>query len=210
MSRTYLITDRAEVDRRRRHLSGTIVEVWPDLYAGDVAWLGDPATRRVTAGQARAAPPGGRCWLSEDGKAGLDALGAPLPFVLAVPDAAVPIYYGTALTGQESLPAPSTLRARVLSAHGVGAVWATHDARGHRREPGPLAPTDSQFYLRRPGGTVAHLWHLVRTRGAGLAYVGEHLPGDALARRWAETLPAEGFDDLLARLAEPGDTAVPE
>ena len=82
MSRTYLITDRAEVDRRRRHLSGTIVEVWPDLYAGDVAWLGDPATRRVSAGQARAAPPGGRCWLSEDSKAGLDALGAPLPFAV--------------------------------------------------------------------------------------------------------------------------------
>ena len=210
MSRIYLITDRVDVDRRRRQLSGTLVEVWPDLYAGDVAWLGDPATRRVTAGQAREAPPGGRCWLSEDGKAVLDALGAPLPFVLAVPETAVPIHYGTALAGQESLPAPSTLRARVLSAHGIGVVWATHDARGHRRDPGPLAPTDAEFYLRRPGGTVAHLWHLVRTRGAALAYVGEHLPGDAEARQWATTLPAESFDDLLARLADRGDRAVPE
>lgn len=41
MGRIYLVGDRAEIDRRRQARRGVLIEVWPDLHAGDLFWLGD-------------------------------------------------------------------------------------------------------------------------------------------------------------------------
>ena len=175
------VADASEVARRRKLLPpGRLLEAWPDLYVSGQAWIGD------------------------DARALLDEAGSPMPVALSIDAAAVPIYYGPRLQDTESLPLEASLRARVLSAHGIAAAWITYDQFGQRTVYEPTGPADPIFYLRRPAGSAAHIWRLFRTRAEARVYMAEYYGRDSEGRDWAETLTADTFEDLLARHAQPG------
>ena len=98
MSRVYFVHDGDEMVRRRARVPrGSVVEAWADMAIG-----------------------GGTFWVGEESKGLLDAAGeAPMPPRLVLPAEIVPIFYGPRLSDLESLPREESLRARVLSAHGV-------------------------------------------------------------------------------------------
>jgi hypothetical protein len=176
MARLHALSDAAEVAKRRKLVPpGRLLEVWPDLYVTGQAWVGDEA------------------------RALLEAAGGALPVALSVDAAAVPVYYGPRLSDVESLPLEESLRARVLSARGIAVAWISYDQFGQRTVYEPTGPADPIFYLRRPGGTAAHIWRLFRTKPEARVYMAEYYGRDSEGRDWAETLPAETFDDLLAR-----------
>jgi hypothetical protein len=180
MARLHALSDAGEVAKRRPLLPrGRLLEVWPDLYVTGQAWVGDEA------------------------RALLETAGGTLPVALSVDAAAVPVYYGPRLQDVESLPLEESLRARVLSARGIAVAWITYDQFGQRTGYEPTGPADPIFYLRRPGGSVAHIWRLFRTRSEARVYMAEYYGRDSEGRNWAETLPAETFDDLLARQKPP-------
>lgn len=181
MARLHALADAGEVAQRRKLLPrGRLLEVWPDLY--------------VT----------GRSWVGDEARGLLDAAGGALPVTLSVDAAAVPVYYGPRLQDVESLPHEESLRARVLSAHGIAVVWISYDQFGGRTVYEPMGPADPIFYLRRPAGTAAHIWRLFRTKPEARVYMAEYYGRDSEGRDWAETLPAETFEDLLARHAQQG------
>jgi hypothetical protein len=202
MGRVYLVSDHEEIVRRRRARPDVLIETWPDLYLGDVFWLGDDEARRVAyAAEHRTASPGALYWIGETSKAALDDVGPPLAWDLAVEEATVPIYYGPRLTDTASLPAEDSVRARVLSAHGIAALWMTYDGFGLRVEHQPSSPLDPQFYLRRPGGKSVHLFRALTTRAEAVTVMAGRSATDADAFDWAEKLPAEDFSDLVERHA---------
>ena len=176
MTRLHAVSDAAEIAKRRARLPrGRLLEAWPDLYTAGQAWVGDEA------------------------RALLETVGGPLPIALSVDAAAVPVYYGPRLSDVESLPLEESLRARVLSARGIAVAWITYDQLGQRTVYEPTGPADPIFYLRRPGGTAAHIWRLFRTKPEARAYMAEYYGRDSEGRDWAASLPAETFDALLAR-----------
>src|SRR5262245_46783414 len=105
MPRLYLVADRAEIERRRVLVDPSrLVEVWQDLHTPDVFWLGDDEVRRIAYGRPGDRSPAGLVWMGESSKAVLDAVDdRPLPFRLALPSEAVPVYYGPRLTDIDSL-----------------------------------------------------------------------------------------------------------
>ena len=207
MPRLFLITGRTEIEQRRKLLDpGEVVEVWESLYAPDVTWLGDPELRRIAYQRGGATPSPGFFWVGESTKAALDRVGAPLPYVMAIPEASIPIYYGPSLRDTESLPAEESLRARVLSARGIAVVWATYDRAGARLDYQPADPLDPMFYLRRARTRAIHGWRLFRTRVEAARHAAEILREDEDARRWAESISAADFDDLVRRFG--GDRSV--
>jgi hypothetical protein len=178
VSRVHLLADASEVARRRGQVPpGRLLEAWPDLYAA------------------------GRAWIGEDTRLLLQELGGPLTVALSLDAAAVPIYYGPRLQDTESLPLEESLRARVLSAHGIAVAWITYDQFGQRTVYEPAGPADPIFYLRRPAATAAHVWRLFRTKAEARVYMAEYYGRDSEGLDWTEALPAETFDDLLARHA---------
>ena len=202
MGRVYLVHDHGEIAERRRELPGLLIEAWPDLYLGDLFWLGDDEARRAAyAVEHREREPGALYWIGESTKVALDGVRGPLAWDLAVEEASVPIYYGPRLTDTASLPAEDSVRARVLSAHGIAAVWATYDASGVRIEHQPTSPLDPTFHLRRPGGKTVHLFRALATRAQAITGIAAGAPHDAEAVDWAAKLPAEDFADLVERLA---------
>ncbi len=179
MGRLYLLTDGAEISRRRKLLaSGVLVESWGDLYDQD------------------------RFWMGEEAKAHLDGVGPPLPPRLALDAEAVSVYYGPRLADVESLPSEESLKSRVLSAHGIGVVWITYDQFGERTKYEPASPADPVFYLRRPGGRAAHIWRLFRAKNEAVVYMGEYYGKDSEARDWAQSLPVERFEEMLERYGQ--------
>lgn len=176
MAHLHAISDATEVAKRRRLLPpGRLLEAWPDLYTAGQAWVGDEA------------------------RALLETAGGALPIACSVDAAEVPVYYGPRLSDVESLPLEESLRARVLSARGVAVAWITYDQFGQRTVYEPTGPADPIFYLRRPAGTAAHIWRLFRTKPEARVYMAEYYGRDSEGRDWAESLPAETFEDLLAR-----------
>jgi len=174
-ARLYLVTDASEIARRRPLVPrGQVVEAWPDLYAS------------------------GEFWLGETSKALLDAAGAtPLAPRVRVDARSVPIYYGPRLADVESLPLEESLQSRVLSAHGVAVAWITLDEGGERTRYEPRSPQDPIFYLRRPGGTAAHVWRLFKSRGEAEAYTAEAYGHGSDALAWARAIPAARYEDLI-------------
>lgn len=198
MARLFLVADRSEIDRRRRLLDPSeIVEVWEVLHAPDVTWLGDPELRRIAYQRGGATPTPGFFWVGESAKAALDRVGVPLPHLLAIPEASVPVYYGPWLRDTESLPGEESLKARVLSGRGIAVAWATYDHAGARLEYQPGDPLDPVFYLRRARTRAAHAWRLFRARAEAVRYAAETLKGDEDAGRWAEAIPSADFDELI-------------
>ena len=176
MARLHAVPDAAEIAKRRKLLPpGRLLEAWPDLYVAGQAWVGDEA------------------------RALLETVGGALAVKLSVDATAVPVYYGPRLSDVESLPLEESLRARVLSARGIAVAWISYDQFGERTVYEPTGPADPIFYLRRPGGTAAHIWRLFRTKPEARVYMAEYYGRDSEGREWAETLPAETFDELLAR-----------
>jgi hypothetical protein len=172
------LPDAGEVASRRKRLPpGRLLEAWPDLYVR------------------------GQVWVGEEALALLEAAGGALPAALSVDATGVPVYYGPRVQDVESLPLEESLRARVLSARGIAVAWITYDQFGQRTVYEPTGPADPVFYLRRPGGTAAHVWRLFRTKAEARVYMAEYYGRDSEGRDWADALPAETFDDLLARYA---------
>ncbi|MBI2469294.1 MAG: hypothetical protein HYV62_15985 [Candidatus Rokubacteria bacterium] len=205
MGKLYLVGDKEEIDRRRKLVDPSLlVEVWQDLYAPDIVWVGDDAVRRITYGQSRQRTPAGLFWMGAESKRALDSVGGELGFVLALGDQAVHVYYGPRLVDVESLPVEESLRARVLSAHGIAVAWVTYDRFGERNQYEPKLPTDPTFFLRRPRGRAAHLWRLFRTKRDAVTYVAEYFANDPEATEWAEQLAVESFDELVERFRQHG------
>jgi len=181
MARLYLVSDGGELARRRAKLApGQLAEAWPDLATPDHVWIG------------------------EESKAVLDAAGSPLPVQLVLDGARVPVYYGPRLADLDSLPREESVQTRVLSAHGVAAAWITLDRAGQRTTHTASSPADPVFFLRRPRGTVSHVWRLFRTRAEARAFMSEESDDDAGALTWLQTLHADDFDELIARFGERG------
>jgi hypothetical protein len=180
VSRVYFLRDGDEMVRRRSRVPrGSVVEAWADLTVG-----------------------GGTFWVGEESKTLLDAAGEqPMPPHLAIPADAVPIFYGPRLCDLESLPREESLRARVLSAHGVAAAWITLGHRGERTAHEPAGPGDPVFHLRRPGGGAGHMWRLFRSKREAIDWMTEAHGADSEGVEWARALPADDFDGLVTRHA---------
>jgi len=174
VSRLYLVHGGDEIPRRRALLpAGSVVEAWVDLFAPGLFWLG------------------------EQSKALLESVGEPMAVRQVVPAERVAVYYGPRLTDLESLPSEESLRARVLSAHGIAVVWITLDRFGKRTTYEPKAPDDPVFHLRRPGGSAGHLWRLFRAKREAVVFMGEAYGKPSEAADWAEALEAADFDTLV-------------
>jgi hypothetical protein len=180
MSRIYFLHDGNDMVRRRAQVpTGSVVEAWADVAVG-----------------------GGTFWVGEDSKALLDAAGEqPMTAQLAIPAEAVAIFYGPRLCDLESLPREESLRARVLSGHGVAVAWITLDRLGQRTTHEPASPADSVFHLRRPGGGAGHVWRLFKDKREALAWMEEAYGADSEGAEWARALPADDFDTLVKRHA---------
>jgi hypothetical protein len=176
LSGLFFVHDGDEMVRRRSRVpKGSVVEAWPDMAVG-----------------------GGTFWVGGESKALLDAAGEqPMTAQVALPAEAVPIFYGPRLGDLESLPREESLRARVLSAHGVAVAWITLDRHGERTTHEPASPGDPVFHLRRPGGGAGHVWRLFRTRTDAVSWTEEAYGADSEAAGWARALPAEDFEALL-------------
>jgi hypothetical protein len=180
VSRLYRIEGGDEIARRRARLGAAgVIEAWMDLYEPGYFWLG------------------------EESKSLLDSVEAPVPAGLWLPTDAVPVYYGPRLGDLPSLPPEDSLKARVLSAHGIAVAWITLDRFGQRTSYQPQAPTDPVFHLRRRGGGAGHVWRLFQTKDEAVAYTGEFYGHDSEALEWAQALPAEDFSGLLRRHQAP-------
>jgi len=178
VGKLYLIADGGEVAKRRRLVpAGRLIEAWPDLHTKGGVWMG------------------------EDAKTLLDATGEPLRPKLTLESAAVPIYYGPRLCDVESLPAEESLQTRTLSARGIAVVWITMDRFGERTQYEPTSPVDPVFYLRRPGGSAAHVWRLVQSKAEAVVYMAEYFGDDPGARRWSEELAATTWEEMIERHA---------
>jgi hypothetical protein len=178
LSRLYRIEGPDAIARRRAQLgSAGVIEAWMDLYEPRHFWLGEESKRL------------------------LDSVEGPVPVVLALPADAVPVYYGPQLGDLESLPPEGSLRARLLSAHGIAVAWITLDRFGQRTSYQPQAPTDPVFHLRRRGGGAGHVWRLFQTKKEAVAYAGEFFGRDSEAVEWAHGLPVDDFASLLQRHA---------
>jgi len=205
MGRLYFVGEKEEIDRRKKLLGqAVVVEVWQDLYTPDIVWIGDDETRRISYSKKQPGAPTGLFWMGEEAKRTLDRAGDELRCLLAIDAAAVPVYYGPRLADLESLPSEESLKARVLSAHGIAVVWATYDRFGERHEYRPMSPIDPTFYLRRARGSVVHLWRLFRTKSEAIAYMTEHFPEDPEALGWADRLAVEDFEQLMDRFGRRG------
>ena len=210
MGRIYLVTDRAEIERRRLARPGVLIEIWPDLHAGDLFWLGDAERRKAayTAAQ-REEPPGGLYWIGETSKAALEEAGGPLPWQLAIDESIVPVYYGPWLKDTESLPLEDSLRARALSNRAIAVAWCTFDRTGQRVDHRPVSPLDARFFLRRPKGKTLHLFHGFRSKTEALAAMAEHAADDPEAGAWADLLTVQDFGGLMSRAIVPSSDATP-
>ena len=200
MGRIYLVTDRAEIERRRQALPGVPIEVWPDLCAGDLFWLGDEERRREAyLASERERSPRGVYWIGETSKGALDGVGGPLAWELAIDESDVPVYYGPWLADADSLPPADSLRARALSARSIAVAWSTYDRVGQRVEYRPASPLDEKFYLRRPRGRTLHLFHGFRTKAAAIAAMADRSVDDSEAVAWAESIAVQDFSALMKR-----------
>jgi hypothetical protein len=174
----FLVADDQEIARRRRRVPpGQLVEAWPDLYVPGFVWMG------------------------EESRLCLETATGALTPALVVDAAAVAVYYGPRLTDLASLPSEASLKARILSGHGMAAAWITLDQFGERLVHRVDSPLDPVFFLRRPGGASTHQWRLFRTKAEAVLFMREHYGGDLEANDWAASLGVDSYEELLERHA---------
>ena len=182
MGRLYCMPDGDEMVRRRARVpKGSVVEAWADRAGGSAFWVGDDSRRLLD-----------------------DAGDKAMTIRLSVPSDAVPVFYGPRLCDVESLPREESLRARVLSMHGIAAAWITLDRFGERVSYEPKSPDDPIFHLRRPGGGAGHVWRRFETKREATDFMREAYGADSEAVDWADTLPVDDFDLLLKRFGARG------
>lgn len=182
MSRLYFMADGDEMVRRRARVpKGSVVEAWADRDGGGAFWIGEESRRLLD-----------------------EAGDTPMAVRLSVPDDVVRVFYGPRLCDIESLPGEQSLRARVLSMHGIAVAWITLDRFGERVSHAPRSPADPIFHLRRPGGGAGHVWRRFETRGEAIDFMREAYGAESEGVDWAETLPVDDFDALLRRFATQG------
>ena len=97
------------------------------------------------------------------------------------------------------MPREESLKARVLSAHGIAVAWITLDRFGQRASYEPASPVDPVFHLRRVGGGAGHLWRLFRTRPEAVVYMAESYGRDSEGAEWAQALAVSDFEELVKR-----------
>lgn len=176
MSRVYLVAAKDEIARRRPLLpSGSVIEAWLDREVGGLFWMG------------------------ETSKSLLEAVGPPIAAQQSLPLDAVAVYYGPRLCDLDSLPMEESLKARVLSGHGIAAAWITLDRFGERTVHEPKGPADLIFHLRRIGGGAGHVWRLFSAKDEAIAYMHEFYADDPEAHDWADALAVADFDALLKK-----------
>jgi hypothetical protein len=176
VSRLYLTTEKVELARRRALVpKGRVVEAWADHHDGGALWIG------------------------EETKTLLDETGGPLTVGLSLPADQVSVYYGPQLCDLESMPREESLKARVLSAHGIAVAWITLDRFGQRASYEPASPVDPVFHLRRVGGGAGHLWRLFRTRQEAVVSMTESHGRDSEGAEWAQALAVSDFEELVKR-----------
>lgn len=182
MGRLYFMPDGDEMVRRRARVpKGSVVEAWADRAGGSAFWVGDDSRRLLD-----------------------DAGDKPMTIRLSVPEDAVPVFYGPRLCDVESLPREESLRARVLSMHGIAAAWITLDRFGERVSYEPKSPADPVFHLRRPGGGAGHAWRRFETKQEASDFMREAYGADSEGAEWADTLPVDDFESLLRRFGAKG------
>ena len=178
MSRLYYMDDADEMVRRRSKVpKGSVVEAWADIAGGGMYWVG------------------------EESKGLLDAQGEPLVARVSLPEDSVRVFYGPQLADLESMPREQSLRARVLSLHGIAVAWITLDRFGQRASYEPKSPTDPVFHLRRPGGGAGHVWRRFETKHEAMQYMRESYGTESEGAAWADQLAVTDFDELLKRYA---------
>ena len=171
-----LVEGKDEVLRRRARVpAGQIVEAWADHQQPGAFWLGEESKRL------------------------LDAVDAPLPALLTLPDESVPIYYGPRLCDVDSLPREESVRARALSSRGIAVAWITLDRFGDRMRYEPKGMDDPVFYLRRVGGGASHVWRIFRTRDEAVTYLTDAYGATDESLEWARRLAVASFDELVTR-----------
>jgi hypothetical protein len=177
VARLYFMSDGNEMVRRRALVArGSVVEAWADREGGGAFWVGEESRRL------------------------LDEVGTtPMRVTLSVPDEAVPVFYGPRLCDVESLPREESLRARVLSMHGIAVAWITLDRFGERVTYEPTSPADPVFHLRRPGGGAGHVWRRFETRREAVAFMREAYGTESEGAEWAEALQIDDYARLLKR-----------
>ena len=182
MARLYFMADGNEMVRRRALVPrGSVVEAWADRAARGAFWVGEESRRL------------------------LDEVGqTPMAVTVSVPDEAVPIFYGPRLCDVESLPREESLRARVLSMHGIAVAWITLDRFGERVTYEPKAPDDPVFHLRRPGGGAGHVWRRFDTRREAADFMREAYGAESEGAEWAEALQTDDYARLLTRFGTKG------
>ena len=179
MTRLYCMPDGNDMVRRRARVpKGSVVEAWADRNGGGAFWVGEDSRRL----------------LDEAGE-------TPMTVRLSVADDAVRVFYGPRLCDVESLPGEQSLRARVVSMHGIAVAWITLDRFGERVSYEPTSPVDPIFHLRRPGGGAGHVWRRFETRREAIDFMREAYGAESEAVDWAEALPVEDFQALLRRFA---------
>ena len=190
MSRLYLTAARDEIARRRGLApKGQVVEAWPDHAEPGALWIGDE-TRAL-----------------------LDSLGEPIKVELALPSS---IWISFAILCQRMASGPAgrqawmsaptaSLKARVVSGHGIAVAWITLDRFGQRASYEPHSPSDPVFHLRRVGGGAGHLWRLFRAKDEAVAYMAEAYGRDSEGVEWAQSLAVADFAELLRLHAEQGE-----
>lgn len=180
MTRIFLVPDGQAVARRRQQLRpGQLVEAWPDLYVP------------------------GPVWMAEESRQILESASGPLEAALAVDAERVAVYYGPRLVDLAALPVEASLKARILSAHGMAGAWITLDQFGDRVVHRAESPLDPVFFLRRPGGAVTHQWRLFRTKPEAVLFMREHYGNDPEASDWGAGLAVESYEALLERHGRP-------
>jgi len=174
VSRLSCVADADAIAKRRALVpAGHVIEAWNDVYTP------------------------GHFWLGEESKRLLDSVGDPVLSLVTVPATAVAVYYGPQLTDLESLPPEDSLKARVLSGHGIAAAWVTLDRFGARMSHEPKGLTDPVFHIRRRGGGAGHLWRLFTTKREAVVYMAEAYEKESEGAEWAEALLMDDFEMLL-------------
>ena len=180
MGRLYFMPDGDEMVRRRGRVpKGSVVEAWADRDGGGAFWVGEESRRL------------------------LDQAGdTPMAVRLSIAEDAVAAFYGPRLCDVESLPREESVRARVLSMHGIAVAWITLDRFGERISYEPKSPADPVFHLRRPGGGAGHVWRRFDTKREAVDFMREAYGAESEGVDWAHALPVDDFGTLLRRFAE--------